>query len=96
MFGEGKNPPSLLKEFMLIDLHGRYLVIIGEKNREGSHSHSFVDGIRGILLREVVSRVADSFLTRMGGDSVTTEPVVLKIDEDVKVLLEKAGLLDFF
>ena len=32
----------------------------------------------------------------MGGDLVTIEPTVLKVDEDVKDLLEKASLLEFF
>eukprot|EP01018_Ginkgo_biloba_P011985 Gb_15585 [translate_table: standard] len=32
----------------------------------------------------------------MGGDPVMTEPTVLKMEEDMKALLEKAGPLDFF
>eukprot|EP01018_Ginkgo_biloba_P005757 Gb_20034 [translate_table: standard] len=32
----------------------------------------------------------------MGGEPVTTEPSVLKIDEDVRNILEEAGLLSFF
>eukprot|EP01018_Ginkgo_biloba_P032322 Gb_32267 [translate_table: standard] len=32
----------------------------------------------------------------MGGESITTEPTVLKIDEDVRTILEEAGLLSFF
>eukprot|EP01018_Ginkgo_biloba_P024551 Gb_02600 [translate_table: standard] len=32
----------------------------------------------------------------MGGDPVTTEPLVLKVDEEVRDILEKVGLLAFF
>eukprot|EP01018_Ginkgo_biloba_P007637 Gb_03315 [translate_table: standard] len=32
----------------------------------------------------------------MGGDPVTTEPLVLKVDEEVKETLEKEGFLSFF
>eukprot|EP01018_Ginkgo_biloba_P031260 Gb_18254 [translate_table: standard] len=33
---------------------------------------------------------------RMGGDPITTEPSVLKVDEEVRGILEGAGLLSFF
>eukprot|EP01018_Ginkgo_biloba_P002354 Gb_35992 [translate_table: standard] len=32
----------------------------------------------------------------MGGDPITTEPPMLKVDEEVRDILEKAGLLSFF
>eukprot|EP01018_Ginkgo_biloba_P038587 Gb_30224 [translate_table: standard] len=32
----------------------------------------------------------------MGGDSVMTKPSVLRMEDDVKELLDKAGILDFF
>ena len=42
-----------------------------------------------------MTRLADSSFGSMGGDPVMMEPVVLKMEEDMKVLLEKEGLLDF-
>eukprot|EP01018_Ginkgo_biloba_P040070 Gb_10384 [translate_table: standard] len=41
-------------------------------------------------------RIVLLFLQVMGGDPLITEPSVIKIDDDVKEILEKAGLLDFF
>eukprot|EP01018_Ginkgo_biloba_P016652 Gb_17438 [translate_table: standard] len=32
----------------------------------------------------------------MGGDPLVTEPAVIKMDDEVKEILEKAGLMDFF
>eukprot|EP01018_Ginkgo_biloba_P035673 Gb_06925 [translate_table: standard] len=35
-------------------------------------------------------------LCKMGGDPVTTEPLMFKVDEEVRDILEKVGLLAFF
>eukprot|EP01018_Ginkgo_biloba_P004688 Gb_19168 [translate_table: standard] len=35
-------------------------------------------------------------VSTMGGDAVTTEPVVLVVDEEVRKIIEEAGLLAFF
>eukprot|EP01018_Ginkgo_biloba_P022712 Gb_36500 [translate_table: standard] len=41
-------------------------------------------------------REREALSVNMGGDPVTTEPTVLKVDEDVRSILEDAGLLAFF
>eukprot|EP01018_Ginkgo_biloba_P031263 Gb_18255 [translate_table: standard] len=44
----------------------------------------------------VVSALCVGFWRKMGGDLITTEPHVLKVDKEVRDILEKAGLLAFF
>eukprot|EP01018_Ginkgo_biloba_P021014 Gb_37073 [translate_table: standard] len=51
-----------------------------------------------IALRAVLARRGrrDSRRRIMGGDPVTTKPIVLKVDEEVRDILDRAGLLSFF
>lgn len=41
-------------------------------------------------------RERETSSVNMGGDPVTTEPIVFKVDEDVRIFLEDAGMLTFF
>eukprot|EP01018_Ginkgo_biloba_P030450 Gb_22959 [translate_table: standard] len=66
-----------------------FVIMIGEGVIPLSFSRDFV-------LIVLHGRLANSSLDIMGGDPVMTEPTVLKMEEDMKGLLEKASLLDFF
>eukprot|EP01018_Ginkgo_biloba_P029318 Gb_29174 [translate_table: standard] len=51
-----------------------------------------------IALQEVLARLGgrDNGRRIMGGDPVTTEPAILKVDEEARDILDRVGLLTFF
>eukprot|EP01018_Ginkgo_biloba_P015036 Gb_26367 [translate_table: standard] len=66
-----------------------------QQGRAGSpSSSSSVIAIRAVY-REVWSKKGRFLSKKMGGDPVTTEPSVLKVEQDVRGILEGAGLLSF-
>eukprot|EP01018_Ginkgo_biloba_P024051 Gb_01985 [translate_table: standard] len=79
-------------------IEGSTLVWIGRLpgghslTRQGNLAHSVVNS----LPLPVALALCFVVWWKMGGDPITTEPLVLKVDEEVREILEKAGLIAFF
>eukprot|EP01018_Ginkgo_biloba_P023599 Gb_28164 [translate_table: standard] len=89
-------PPSLRKDSAVTKAHDSFNWGREKVSREVFSSVLSVACHRSLGVGFSVTSLLLLSFNIMGGDPVVTEPSVLKMEDDVKELHEKAGLLDFF
>eukprot|EP01018_Ginkgo_biloba_P021373 Gb_24038 [translate_table: standard] len=96
IFGGRVIPPSPLKDCVVMKERGRSSRRREREIHEGFSLAFNIICCRSLRVGPYVTSLTFFSFSSIGGDPVMTEPSVIKMDDDVKEILDNAGLLEFF